>query len=143
MEMVRFVRQVRYVRSACIKFAEWKPGFTRTIEHQQDSMAGKWEASGATEHTKKCHGMFNWLHTKTLSIQPCYRDRKIRESLETNFAKTQAEFDSQLTIVNRDNGIKDVSSTSWKPLFHKISEYKGKRSLEPSNPTYFRNKTAW
>ena len=26
---------------------------TRCIEHQQDSMSGKWESSGATEHTKE------------------------------------------------------------------------------------------
>ena len=30
----------------------------RCIEHQQDSMSGKWESSGATEHAKECHGPF-------------------------------------------------------------------------------------
>ena len=40
---------------------------TRSIEHQEDRMAGKWEASGATEHSKICHGQFNWLHPKTLA----------------------------------------------------------------------------
>ena len=40
---------------------------TRTTEHQQDSIKGKWESSGATEHWLKCHGQFNWLHPKTLS----------------------------------------------------------------------------
>ena len=29
---------------------------TRCREHQYDSMSGKWESSGATEHTKECHG---------------------------------------------------------------------------------------
>ena len=33
--------------------------FTRSIEHQEDSMAEKWEASGATEHSKDCHRWFN------------------------------------------------------------------------------------
>ena len=28
---------------------------TRCIEHQHDSMSGKWEPSGATEQTKECH----------------------------------------------------------------------------------------
>ena len=32
---------------------------TRSIEHQTDSIKGKWESSGATEHTKTCHGQFN------------------------------------------------------------------------------------
>ena len=42
-----------------------KKVITRTIEHQQDSIKGKWESSGATEHCLKCHGQFNWLHPKT------------------------------------------------------------------------------
>ena len=33
-----------------------KKVMTRTIEHQQDSIKGKWESSGATEHCLKCHG---------------------------------------------------------------------------------------
>ena len=33
-----------------------------------DSMSGKWESSGATDHTKECHGQFNWLHLKTVTI---------------------------------------------------------------------------
>ena len=32
---------------------------TRPIEHQEENMAGKWEASGATEHPKDCHRRFN------------------------------------------------------------------------------------
>ena len=32
---------------------------TRCIEHQQDSMSGKWESPGATENTKECHGQFD------------------------------------------------------------------------------------
>ena len=39
----------------------------RSIEHQEDSIAGKWEALGATGHSKDCHGRFNWLHPKTLA----------------------------------------------------------------------------
>ena len=35
---------------------------TRCREHQKDSISGKWEASGATDHTKECHGQFEWLH---------------------------------------------------------------------------------
>ena len=44
-----------------------KKVLTRTIEHQQDSIKGKWESLGAMEHCLKCHGQFNWLHPKTLS----------------------------------------------------------------------------
>ena len=58
-----------------------KKVITRTIEHQQDSIKGKWESSGATEHCLECHGQFNWLHPKTLSRETRYKSRKIRESL--------------------------------------------------------------
>ena len=36
-----------------------KKVLTRCIEHQQDSMNGKWEASGATGRTNECHGQFD------------------------------------------------------------------------------------
>ena len=58
---------------------------TRAIEHQQDSIMGKWERSRATEHRAtehclKCHGQFNWLQPKTLSREAKYKSRNIRES---------------------------------------------------------------
>ena len=56
-----------------------KKVITRTIEHQQDSFNGKWESSGATEHCLECHGQFNWINPKTLSIEQQYRRRKVRE----------------------------------------------------------------
>ena len=40
---------------------------TRTIEHQQYSIQGKWANSGATKHCLKCIVQFNWLHLKILS----------------------------------------------------------------------------
>ena len=40
---------------------------SRSFEPQEDSMTGKWEASGATENSKDCHWRFNWLHPKTLT----------------------------------------------------------------------------
>ena len=51
---------------------------TRTIEHQQDSIKGKWECSGAAEHCLKCHGQFNWLHPNTLSGEARYKAEKLR-----------------------------------------------------------------
>ena len=51
-------------------------------------MSGKWESSGATEHTKECHGQFDWLHPKAIRNSPFVYERKIREALETNKLKT-------------------------------------------------------
>ena len=56
---------------------------TWSIKHQEDSMTGKWEASGATEHSKDCHGRFNWLFPKRLAKLPNIHKRKIRESRES------------------------------------------------------------
>ena len=42
------------------------------------SMSGKWESSGATEHTKECHGQFDQLHPKTVPTSPYMYKRKIR-----------------------------------------------------------------
>ena len=74
----------------------------RSIEHQEDSMTGKWEASSATEHSKNCHGRFNWLHPKTLAKLPNIHERKIRESLEINNLETKAEYDKSIKVLNRD-----------------------------------------
>ena len=83
-------------------------------------MTGKCEASGATEHSKDCHGWFNWLHPKTFAKLSNIHERKIRESLETNNLETKAEYDKSIKVLNRDRG-NTVNTNSWKPLFRKIN----------------------
>ena len=83
-------------------------------------MTGKWEASAATEHSKDCHGRFNWLHPKTLAKLSNIHERKIRESLEINNLGTKAEYDKSIKVLNRDRG-NIVNTNSCKPLFCKIS----------------------
>ena len=102
---------------------------TRSIEHQEDSMAGKWEASGATEHSKECHGRFNWLHPKTLAKLSNIHERKIRESLEINNLETKAEYDKSIKVLNRDRG-NIVNTNSWKPLFRKINMVRHANALK-------------
>ena len=83
-------------------------------------MAGKWEASGVTEHSKYCHGRFNWLHPKTLAKLSNIHERKIRESLEINNLKTKAEYHKSIKVLNRDRG-NIVNTNSWKPLVRRIN----------------------
>ena len=52
---------------------------TGSFEHQEGSMKGKWEALGATEHSKYCNGQFNWLQPKIIAKLPNIQERKIRE----------------------------------------------------------------
>ena len=49
---------------------------TRSIEHQEDSMAGKWEASGATEHSKNVMGGLISCTQKHLQNCPTYTNVK-------------------------------------------------------------------
>ena len=84
---------------------------SRSIEHQQERIKGNWSYSGATEHTKECHGHFDWLHSKTLFMESRYYDRKVRESLEIDMAVVRYEQDK---VLNRED--RNVVKTKvWKP----------------------------
>ena len=85
-------------------------------------MSGKWESSGATEHTKECHRQFEWLHPKTVRISPYIYQRKISEALEINKLRTITEKNKAFTILNRDSG-GYVTTNSWKPLFRKMGNH--------------------
>ena len=89
---------------------------TRSMEHQEDNIAGKWEASGTTEHSKDCHGRFIWLHPKTLAKLSNIHERKIRESFEINNLEITAEYDKSIKVLNRDRG-KIVNTNLGNPLF--------------------------
>ena len=49
--------------------------WTRNTEHQQDRFKGKWDYSGATQHSLIFHGQFNWIHIKTIARER-QRDRE-------------------------------------------------------------------
>ena len=85
-------------------------------------MSGKWESSGVTEHTKECHGQFDWLHPKTVRISPHMYERKILEALEINKLKITNEKDKTFTVLKRDSG-DYVTTNSWKPLFMKMGNH--------------------
>ena len=99
-----------------------KKVLTRCIEHQQDSMKGNWELSGATEHTEECHGQFNWIHPKTIALMSNMYKRKVRAAIEINRLKILNETDKTFKVLNRDNG-DYVTTNSWKPLFRKIGNH--------------------
>ncbi|XP_065640463.1 uncharacterized protein LOC124819032 [Hydra vulgaris] len=96
-----------------------KKVISRCIEHQQNSVKGKWASSGATEHSKSCQGTFDWLHPKTISFAPEYHIRKIRESLEVNRAKVRQKIGSDEKVLNRDGG-DYVTTKTWRPFFVRL-----------------------
>ena len=69
---------------------------TRCTEYQQDSMSGKWESSGSTEHKKECYEQFDWLHPKTVRTSPCLYERKICRVLEIKKLRTINENENNL-----------------------------------------------
>ena len=89
---------------------------SRSIGHQQESIKGSWSYSGATEHTNECHGHFDGLNPKTLSMKNRYYDRKVRESLEIDMAVVSCGQDKAL---NRCNG-NFVKTSAWNPLLRKM-----------------------
>ena len=90
---------------------------TMTIGHQQDSFKGKWDNSGATEHSLTCHRQFNWIHPKTIARENDYRKRKIREALEIKKAK----YNKKIKVLNRDEG-NLVRTNTWTPLLANIND---------------------
>ena len=72
---------------------------SRSVEHQQESIKGNWSSSGATKHTKECHGYFDWLHNKTLSMKKRYYYRKVRGSLQIDMVVFRY---GQHKVLNRD-----------------------------------------
>ena len=94
-----------------------KKVITRTIEHQQYSIKGKWESSGATEHCLEYHGQFNWLHPKTLSREARHKSRKIREALEI----VKSKCNNSKPNTNRDDG-SFVKTNTWTPLLRNIND---------------------
>ena len=77
-------------------------------------MEGNWDKTGATEHSKNCHGRFNWLHPTTLHQESKYYPRKVAESLEIQCMKTGP---GEVNGMNRDGGLK-LTSQTWRGFFH-------------------------
>ena len=90
-------------------------------------MIGKWDASGATEHGRKCDGLFDWTHPNTLAINSEYEERKVRESLEINFTSTYQEIKHTTILLHRDNGVK-ISTNSRRTLFKKVIQNNDKNN---------------
>ena len=88
-----------------------------TIGHQQDSLKGKWDNSGATEHTLTCHEQFNWIQPKTierlLTGKAKYdKHEKLRKENTTN---------KKIKVLNRDE-VNLVKTIPLALLFAKVND---------------------
>ena len=93
---------------------------TQSVKQQEDSMKEKWEALGATEHSKDCNGRLNLVHPKILAKLPNIQEHKIRKLLEKNNLETKIEYKKTIKVLNRGRGT-IVNTNSWKPLFRKVT----------------------
>ena len=73
----------------------------RTKEHQKAVFNGKYDESAISEHTKDCPHEVDWEHVKTLSVQPKYFHRCVRESLEIRRQNTGPDAEKGM---NKDYG---------------------------------------
>ena len=87
----------------------------REKQHQKNIFNGDEKASALAEHSLKCSCNVNWDNTKTLSIQPTYFKRCVREALEIQRHETGP---NDAFGINKDYG-QYVKTNIWKSLFPK------------------------
>ena len=97
---------------------------TRSIEHQKDSMRGKWESAWSTEHSKDTS---RDTAPKTLAKLSNIHERKIRKSLE--IIQRQKQNTTNPSLLNGDRG-NIVNRDAWKPLFRKVNMVRDANAME-------------
>ena len=82
---------------------------TRLTEHERDIFHGRWNKTGASEHAEHCQQGFEWDSSETLTVEPNWRARKIREAL---FIRQKLR--KNIDLVNRDTG--NLNTRQWDPI---------------------------
>lgn len=94
----------------------------RTKEHQKAVFNGKYDESAISEHAKDCPHEVDWENVKTLSVQPKYFHRCVRESLEIRRQNTGPDAEKGM---NKDYG-QYVTTNTWNPLLDKVNKIMNK-----------------
>ena len=86
---------------------------TRVGQHQTSTLEGRWDRTAVAEHSKSCHGTFNWnSQQNTLKVTKHDFERKVREALEIQYHQCNPECGG----LNQDDG-RYVTSKFWQPMF--------------------------
>ena len=93
---------------------------TRGIEHQKAVFEGNWDDSALAKHCQKCELGINWDNYETISTEPYYYRRAIREALEIQ----REEVCSSTNEIMNDRAGLYVTTDTWKPFFKKIGNHK-------------------
>ena len=84
----------------------------RIKQHAKSVFEGNWKDSGLAEHAKNCNNI-NWEGIKTISVEPSFFKRAVRESLEIQCLKTEP---GNIYGMNRDTG-RYVKTNTWRPVY--------------------------
>ena len=76
------------------------------------------EGDALAEHRETCDCEIKWENVKTLSVEPVWFRRKVREALEIRRLQTGP---GQPKGLNRDHG-DYVTTNTWSSVFDKINE---------------------
>ena len=90
---------------------------TRNTEHEKAVFKGDVEADALAEHKEHCNCEIRWDSIQTLSIEPVWFRRKVREALEIRRLGTGPDEQKGL---NRDHG-DYVTTNEWNPIFNRIN----------------------
>ena len=86
---------------------------TRVDQHHASTNNGNWARSAVADHSKSCHGFFNWQSPENmLKVTEGNFERKVREALEIQYHQCSPSDGG----INEDDG-KYVSTKFWQPMF--------------------------
>ena len=89
---------------------------TRGTQHEKAVFKGNYKDSALSEHTNTCQAGIDWDNLITISAQPQYYRRTIREALEI---QREEVGDSGHLIINQEAG-QYVTTDTWRPILKKI-----------------------
>ena len=89
---------------------------TRCLQHKKAVFNGNFNDSALSEHTKNCQAGINWDDLTTISTEPFYYQRTVREALEIQREEEQS---TNKEIINQEAG-QYVTTSTWRPLLKKI-----------------------
>ena len=96
-----------------------KKNLTRFGEHEKAIFNGKWKDSALADHTRTCTGNIDWDKASTISTEPHYFQRCVREALEIQKEQVGPRGNK---IINKENG-QYVTTNTWINLLKKINKY--------------------
>ena len=95
-----------------------KKVLTRKKEHQKAVFEGNWDESALAKHCETCQNEIDWDDARTISTEPQYYRRTIRESLEIQ----REEVGNQENRIINDRAGLYVTTDTWKPFLKKIGK---------------------